>query len=486
MLRRLVGISILVVAILSAHRSSAQSFEEYERQMNARFEQFRTQAEQQYADFYREANARYADYLRREWPEATIQPATPAPMPNPPQPVLFDPQTALPQIELPSANILRPMELPKAEPAKPIPVAQEPKGKVNITLFGAECALRADKEAFAIKMRDCTEASVASAWQILADGRTNAMLNDCLALRDELMLCDWAYYQLAKVISREIYGSDTCNEAIVLQTYILTQSGYKVRMGRTESELRILLSSDSTIYSTTYLNIGDVRFYLLHGTGGKPIYVCDFEFPGESIFSMSINSLPKFPVAKVDERELQSQKYSDLHVRVNNNRNLIDFFETYPYSSIENYATASLDEEAKSTLYPVLKKAVDGMPEDVAANMLINFVQTAFEYKVDKDQFGYERPLFANETLFYPYCDCEDRALLYATLIRELLGLEVVLLDYPDHIATAVHFNKEYKGDYLMVDGKRFLICDPTYIGANIGTCMPSYRETAVNIVQLK
>ena len=80
MLRRLVGISILVVAILSAHRSSAQSFEEYERQMNARFEQFRTQAEQQYADFYREANARYADYLRREWPEATIQPATPAPI----------------------------------------------------------------------------------------------------------------------------------------------------------------------------------------------------------------------------------------------------------------------------------------------------------------------------------------------------------------------------------------------------------------------
>ena len=45
MLRRLVITSILMVILLSAHRSSAQSFEEYERQINARFEQFRTQAE---------------------------------------------------------------------------------------------------------------------------------------------------------------------------------------------------------------------------------------------------------------------------------------------------------------------------------------------------------------------------------------------------------------------------------------------------------
>ena len=126
------------------------------------------------------------------------------------------------------------------------------------------------------------------------------------------------------------------------------------------------------------------------------------------------------------------------------------------------------------------------MPEDVAANMLINFVQTAFEYKVDAEQFGYERPLFANETLYYPYSDCEDRALFFATLVRELMGLDVVLLDYPDHIATAVHFTQDLKGDYLMVEGKKYLICDPTYIGANIGTCMPSYRDVAVQIVAIQ
>ena len=43
---------------------------------------------------------------------------------------------------------------------------------------------------------------------------------------------------------------------------------------------------------------------------------------------------------------------------------------------------------------------------------------------------------------YYPYCDCEDRSVLYSYLVRNLLKLDVVLLDYPNHIATAVCFNE--------------------------------------------
>lgn len=98
---------------------------------------------------------------------------------------------------------------------------------------------------------------------------------------------------------------------------------------------------------------------------------------------------------------------------------------------------------------PVLKAAVGGKAKRVAAGMLLNFVQTAFEYRADGEQFGYERPFFPDETLFYPYSDCEDRAILYAVLVRELLGLDVVLLHYPNHLATAVALGDDVPGDYL-------------------------------------
>lgn len=60
-----------------------------------------------------------------------------------------------------------------------------------------------------------------------------------------------------------------------------------------------------------------------------------------------------------------------------------------------------------------------------------------------KDQFGREKYFFAEETLFYPLSDCEDRAIFFAILIRNLLGLDVIGLDYPGHIATAVHFSND-------------------------------------------
>lgn len=120
-----------------------------------------------------------------------------------------------------------------------------------------------------------------------------------------------------------------------------------------------------------------------------------------------------------------------------------------------------------------------------AANILLNFVQTAFEYKTDGEQFGYERPLFADETLYYPYCDCEDRSILYSILVRELLNLDVVFLEYPGHLATAVSFKEQIAGDHVVLDNKKYIICDPTYIGANIGDAMPQFKKVTAKIIKL-
>ena len=118
-----------------------------------------------------------------------------------------------------------------------------------------------------------------------------------------------------------------------------------------------------------------------------------------------------------------------------------------------------------------------------AANMLIDFVQTAFAYQTDGEQFGYEKPFFVDELFYYPYCDCEDRSILYSRLVRSLLNLDVVLLDYPNHIATAVCFTEQVEGDYILVNGKKYVICDPTYIGASIGMAMPQFKSVAAKVL---
>ena len=120
-----------------------------------------------------------------------------------------------------------------------------------------------------------------------------------------------------------------------------------------------------------------------------------------------------------------------------------------------------------------------------AVGILLDFVQTAFEYQTDEQQFGKERPLFGDEILFYPYCDCEDRSILFSVLVRELVGLDVVLLNYPEHLATAVRFDDDVKGDYIMIDGKRYVVCDPTYIGTHVGESMPICKEKKAIVIKL-
>ena len=92
---------------------------------------------------------------------------------------------------------------------------------------------------------------------------------------------------------------------------------------------------------------------------------------------------------------------------------------------------------------------------------------------------------FTEETLFFPYCDCEDRSVLYAYLVRELLGLEVVGLVFPGHAATAVKFkDRSIDGDYITYQGEKYVICDPTYINADLGMCLPEYQNKQAKIVR--
>ena len=117
---------------------------------------------------------------------------------------------------------------------------------------------------------------------------------------------------------------------------------------------------------------------------------------------------------------------------------------------------------------------------------MLNWVQTAFVYEYDDKVWGHDRAFFAEESLYYPYCDCEDRSILLSRLVRDLLGLKVVLVYYPGHLATAIHFTNDVRGDYLVLSGQRYTVCDPTYIGANIGMTMPGMDNNKATVILLE
>lgn len=150
------------------------------------------------------------------------------------------------------------------------------------------------------------------------------------------------------------------------------------------------------------------------------------------------------------------------------------------------YANTPASEEIRQQLYPYLREAIQGVSQQEAGNRLLNWVQTGFEYAYDNEIWGEDRAFFPDESLFYPYCDCEDRSILFSRLVRDLMGLEVILLYYPGHLATAVCFTENVPGDYLIIKGKRYVVCDPTFINAPVGYTMDGMNNSTAHVILLE
>ena len=76
--------------------------------------------------------------------------------------------------------------------------------------------------------------------------------------------------------------------------------------------------------------------------------------------------------------------------------------------------------------------------------------------------------------------------MLFAWLVKSLLDLEVIGLNYPGHVATAVRLEDPVEGDHVAYDGKRYTVADPTYINATLGMTMPEYENTKPGVIPIR
>lgn len=458
------------------------------------FKEFRHQAITEYDDFRSEANRKYADFLRQAWEEYKQKPVIPKPKDEKRPPVVMpDNDKGKPVEDKPvtiDGVVTPPAPQPQPKPVAPIREKPKPEDKtVTFLFYNTECKVRfPDKALFSLAK--CDKNALADAWEKLSESDYNNTIRDCLELRDKLQLCDWAYINMLKTMSEACLGQT--NEAALLAAYVYCQSGYDMRLGVTGGKVCLLYASRHVIYDMGYYSVDGKQYYPFEKSDGA-MYICDASFPDEKPLDLSIPRAMSLTYATTTERTIQSKRYPETNATVSTNRNLIDFYNTYPSSMTDNdfmtrwafYANTPMEGKTREKLYGDIKPKLEGLGTKDAVEKLLNFVQTGFVYEFDDKVWGGDRAFFAEETLFYPYCDCEDRSILFSRLVRDLLGLKVVLVYYPGHLATAVGFDEDVNGDYLTVGGDKYVVCDPTYIGAPVGRTMPDMDNKSAKVILL-
>lgn len=342
------------------------------------------------------------------------------------------------------------------------------------------------------RLRSVEEGSIADAWQQLCTPGYDALISDCLALRSSRKLCDWAYLQMLTALGKAAYGRD-CNEATLLAAYVYSLSGYRMRLARAAGTLVLLYASEHNIYNRSYYEMDGQKYYPLNSDASS-LNMCAARYPKERSLSLTVGAAPNFEFNSGNARTITSQRYPSMQATISCNKNLIDFYNTYPSSEVGGnfmtrwamYANTAIGERTRSDLYSQLRGHLAGKSELQAVEMLLNWVQTGFVYEYDDRVWGGDRALFAEETLYYPYSDCEDRSILFTRLVRDLVGLDCILIYYPGHLAAAVNFGSDVAGDYLMLNGRKYVVSDPTYIGAAVGRTMPGMNNASAKVILLR
>lgn len=482
---------LVIFSLCCVTAITAQSEDDF----TQRYDDFKRKAQKEYSDFRDEANRQYVEFVKQAWRQYKTLPAIPKPKDEEVKPVVMPEEDRNKPIDNKPVVIEEVITPPAPEP-QPVPIApikENPKPVekyVSFAFYGTDCKVRFNGDE-KFTLTDSSNKSIAEAWERMSGDAYNNTVRDCLELRIRMKLCDWAYLNMLDAMAEACLGKT--NEATMLAAFIYCQSGYKMRIGRTGAKLCLLYASEHTIYDQPYFNIDGIKYYVFKSKESS-MEICEAAMPKEKSMSLYIPNVQTLSLDKSQQRTLQSERYPEIKVQAAVNRNLINFYNDYPTSEIGNnfmtrwamYAKTPMDSNTSKELYASLKEKIKGMDKRVAVERLLNFVQTAFVYEYDDKVWGSDRAFFAEETLFYPYCDCEDRSILFSRLVRDITGLDVILVYYPGHLATAVCFDTDVQGDYILLDNRRFTVCDPTYIGAPVGATMPKMDNKTAKVILLE
>lgn len=523
---RLLLLCCATIAFMPVHAQVDDQEEDLLKELNDKMDRdtanFTTYAASTFRRFYAYLDSLdkdYAQHLAKQWKPISYGGIVHRLRERKKLPVAAPDEEAPKQLQvLKGANVVT-LRKRKSQPMPPLNIKETSHGKGyhSFEFYGTPLHVRWGRAKAFRFQGELNSQEVARAYNFFSKLEYKNLLYDCLMLRKQFRLCDWAYYQMLGKLGETIFGRNT-NEAVFMQGMLFGKSGYAIRyaIDKAQKCLHLLCSVDGVVINNPFYTVDGQKYYLFEKTDKMELEFCPKEYKGEQLMSLEIGESPQLKQKLSDERMIRAKKYS-ITVRSRVNHNLIDFYASYPSSYKDEdimtrwayYAETPASKELREIIYPQLRSKLTGLPPLTAANMLLRWVQPptsendadgqeGLPYGYDDSVWNIDRAFFAEETLYYPLSDCEDHAILFSRLVRDLLKLDVALVYYPkridqqgkevtSHLATAICFEStDIKGTAYDIDGRAFVVADPTMPRGMVGVEPLEYRDIDHKLVKLK
>ena len=299
----------------------------------------------------------------------------------------------------------------------------------------------------------------------------------------ERLLNDWGYLYLLILASEKYYPQ--MNNRVLFVWMTMLKHGFDVKIGHDARNIYLLVNFQGRIFNKQYVTVLTQRFYVYNfPTQPEPkTEISSYEaiYPQEiKPVSLILNDLPGLDGQPINRKLIHNDEPFSISLTLP----LIEYMNAYPDCELPIYFIAPASEKAMKSMDKLFLPLLAGKSEADKVSAILNFVQRSIPYKTDEQQFGKENYLFADESLYYPGSDCEDRAILLSKLVERYTRLKSIGLEYPDHVSLGIKFTKPIQGDFVIFNGEKYYICDPTYIGAKIGMAMDFMKDQNPRVIQ--
>ncbi|MFV0538313.1 MAG: hypothetical protein ACK5M3_13235 [Dysgonomonas sp.] len=443
--------------------------------MDSTFNAYVDKLDDEFIDYTKKMDEDFYKYLEQEWTEFSI----------------LEGRTRTQQfsdLRITNASLIT----SKSYPSYP---KSQNKSYSTITLkfFEHQLSVRIDP-LMITKLKSLSETEISRGWKSLSECNFAITVSDISSLKKQFNLNDWAVYCLVDQLSNEILSGNSKSDKSLLTCFILTHAGYDVKLGRTgintnldKNRLILLAPFTSEVFNQNRIDIQNKTYYiepLEKGVtikkGGK-IYSYQKNFSlAKNNVNLYIKSLPRFG-STIIQRKINSP-YSDMNSSMRCVKGLVDFYNTYPDTELAVYLNTPFSFELKKSLNSALQSLLISRQSNTAKiEKLLKWFYHTFSYREDT----IEKALFAEQSPLHRYTDCEDRAIFFARIAKEILNLDVVLFEFNKHVAPAICLDNK-KTDYCKeFGGKKYIICDPSSKECKVGYIMEQLDKNKAFVIPL-
>ncbi len=430
----------------------------------------------------------FVGFLERDWTEFELSTGKTTPMPDLPE--------RIPVVEARKAPELNQAKTMYELPIK-VKTADQPTNYEQLAYAPAAACTSFEIDYFGLPLEFCyvdsltmhlslpiEEKSIANAWFKLSNTPWEDLSEQLGKHREHLNLNDWGYCRLLHKIGSKLTANDP-SETNVFIWFMLLKTGYDARLGFEQDTVYLMVPTDQELLDTRYLMVDDRTYYILdfENTKAQPIKIktYDGKYPkANNLLNMRSGKKPL--VGKIQQNRAIEFSYDDstYTASIAFNPSFVDYYSSQPEES--NLAPIAFSSELEQSLVTAISPILAGKNRAQAVNIILRFTQSAFR----QDQATSSSGNSADALIESGIADSRARTRFFIGMIQLLTDYDVVALDYDGYFAAGVLLSDVIPGSKVDYDGSSYVVCDPFYAYANIGTVLPQFEDVEPKIEVLK